>query len=46
VTELHALTGPFLVTATPWLSDAERRLAADRALAKLVALAAARTAPR
>jgi hypothetical protein len=45
VEEMHALPGPFAATAAPWIKQAELRLAADRALAKLAALVAARTAP-
>jgi hypothetical protein len=44
--EMRALPGPFLATATPWISQTQQRLAADRALSKLGAIAASRAAPR
>jgi hypothetical protein len=44
VAEMRGLPGPFARTAEPWMRQAEARLAADRALSRLTAAAAARTA--
>jgi hypothetical protein len=41
--EMSALSGPFATTAESWVHQVELRLAADRALSRLTALAAARS---
>lgn len=44
VAEMRALPGNFAPTAADWIAQAEARSAADRALARITALAAARAA--
>jgi hypothetical protein len=42
VLEMRSLPGPYLAAAEPWLTQAEARVAADRALSRLTARALAR----
>ncbi len=46
VAELRGLPGPFAATAAPWLEQADARVAADHALAKVTAWAASRISGR